>query len=312
MSESPVPVHEGKLANLDLNLLVSLHALLQERSVTLAAARLGLSQPSLSGSLKRLRRYFDDDLLTRVGNTYELTPFAVELAGKAAIAVDSVSRVFGSESEFDPTAAQREFTVLASDYATTVLGPGLVRLMARAPGVRLNLQLLTGPVVDHAAESLRTVDGMILPHGFLSDLPSQELFTDRWVCVVGRGNTAVGEALTMADLRALPMVLTFHAPTAYTPAAKVLSMLGVSPQVQIVAEPFVAAPFLAAAGDAVALVQERLARRLESAADVRLLECPFDIPPLVEAMWWHPMYQRDAGHQWLRGLFQHAAAALDT
>ena len=67
------------LASLDLNLLVSLDALLQERSVTKAAARMGLSQPALSASLARLRRHFGDELLTRVGNEYRLTPLAVQL-----------------------------------------------------------------------------------------------------------------------------------------------------------------------------------------------------------------------------------------
>src|SRR6266699_4979020 len=127
-------VNESKLANLDLNLLVSLDALLQERSVSRAAARLGLSQPSLSGSLARLRRHFGDELLSRVGNRYELTPFALELAEKAAIALASVTRVFVSESDFDPARAEREFAVMISDYAITVLGPPLTTLLLeRAP-----------------------------------------------------------------------------------------------------------------------------------------------------------------------------------
>ena len=67
------------LASLDLNLLVSLDALLQQRSVTRAAAQMGLSQPALSASLARLRRHFGDELLTRVGNEYRLTPLAVQL-----------------------------------------------------------------------------------------------------------------------------------------------------------------------------------------------------------------------------------------
>ena len=75
------------LASLDLNLLVSLDALLQERSVTRAAARMGLSQPALSASLARLRRHFGDELLTRVGNEYRLTPLAVQLRDLARLAL---------------------------------------------------------------------------------------------------------------------------------------------------------------------------------------------------------------------------------
>jgi DNA-binding transcriptional LysR family regulator len=304
------PLHESKLANLDLNLLVSLDALLQERSVSRAAARLGLSQPSLSASLARLRRHFRDDLLARVGNHYELTPLAAQLAEQATSALAAVSRVFASEPDFDPATAEREFTVLISDYAITVLGPELAALLQRAPNVRVRLHQVAIPAVNAAPQALRDVDAMVLPHGYLSGLPSQQLFTDRWVCIVADGNTEVGEKLTMAELEQLPMVVAHHEPASYTPAGKQLSMLGVQPRVQLVAETFLALPFLVAAGNGVALIQERLARQLAGAAPIRILPCPFDVALLKEALWWHPMYDRDAGHRWLRQLFTEAAGQV--
>jgi DNA-binding transcriptional LysR family regulator len=304
------PLQESKLANLDLNLLVSLDALLQERSVSRAAVRLGLSQPSLSASLARLRRHFRDDLLDRVGNRYELTPLAAQLAAQTAGALTAVARVFASEPDFDPATSDREFTVLISDYAITVLGPALAALLQQAPQVRLRLHQITVPAVDDAAQALRDVDAMVLPHGILSDLPSQQLFTDEWVCIVAAGHPGIGEKLTMADLERLPMVVTYQSPTAYTPAAKQLSMLGVQPRVQLVAESFLALPFLVAAGNGVALIQARLARQLTPVVPIRILPCPFDVSSLIEALWWHPMYDRDPGHRWLRQLF--AEAARDT
>jgi DNA-binding transcriptional LysR family regulator len=304
------PLYETKLANLDLNLLVSLDALLAERSVSRAAERLGLSQPSLSASLARLRRHFRDDLLARVGNHYELTPLAAQLAEQTTSALAAVARVFASEPDFDPATAEREFTVLISDYAITVLGPHLAVLLEQAPNVRLRLHLVAIPAVNAAHQALRDVDAMVLPHGYLQGLPSRPLFTDRWVCIVAAGQSAVGETLTMADLERLPMVVAHHEPASYTPAGKQLSMLGVQPRVQLVAETFLALPFLVAAGDGVALIQERLARQLAPATPIRILPCPFDVAPLFEALWWHPMYDRDAGHRWLRQLFAEAAQAV--
>ena len=301
------PLTESKLANLDLNLLVSLDALLQERSVSRAAVRLGLSQPSLSAALARLRRHFRDDLLDRVGNRYELTPLAAQLAEQTTSALVAVARVFASEPDFDPATAEREFTVLISDYAITVLGPRLAVLLQQAPHVRLRLHQLAVPVVDTGAEALRNVDAMVLPHGFLSDLPSQQLFTDRWVCIVAADHPTVGEKLTMTDLEELPMVVAHHEPASYTPAGKQLSILGVQPRVQLVAETFLALPFLVAAGSGVALIQERLARQLTPAVPIRVLPCPFEVASLIEALWWHPMYARDAGHRWLRQVFTEAA-----
>jgi DNA-binding transcriptional LysR family regulator len=303
----PRSLQESKLANLDLNLLVSLDALLQERSVSRAAERLGLSQPSLSASLARLRRHFRDDLLARVGNRYELTPLAAQLTEQTTGALAAVARVFASEPDFDPATSEREFTVMISDYAITVLGPSLAALLRQAPHVRLRLHQIAVPAVDDAASVLRNVDAMVLPHGFLSDLPSQELFTDRWVCIVATDHPGVGEKLTMADLERLPMVVTYQTPTAYTPAAKQLSMLGVQPRVQLIAESFLALPFLVAAGNGLALIQERLARQLAPTVPIRILPCPFDVAALIDALWWHPMYDRDPGHRWLRQLFTEAA-----
>jgi DNA-binding transcriptional LysR family regulator len=303
----PRSLQESKLANLDLNLLVSLDALLQERSVSRAAERLGLSQPSLSASLARLRRHFRDDLLARVGNRYELTPLAAQLAEQATGALAAVARVFASEPDFDPATSEREFTVMISDYALTVLGPSLAALLQQAPHVRLRLHPVAVTAVDDAASALRDVDAMVLPHGFLSDLPSQELFTDQWVCIVAADHPGIGEKLTMADLERLPMVVTYQTPTAYTPAAKQLSILGVQPRVQLVAESFLALPFLVAAGNGLALIQERLARQLAPTVPIRILPCPFDVASLIDALWWHPMYDRDPGHRWLRQLFTEAA-----
>src|SRR5687768_1337459 len=100
------------LGRLDLNLLVSLDAILQQRSVTRAAAQMGLSQPALSASLARLRRHFDDELLTRVGNDYRLTPLAAQLRESVRLALTGVERVFSAQPQFDPASCTREFRLL--------------------------------------------------------------------------------------------------------------------------------------------------------------------------------------------------------
>ncbi|HEU4347652.1 MAG TPA: LysR family transcriptional regulator [Actinoplanes sp.] len=302
---------EIKVANLDLNLIVSLDALLQERSVSKAAARLGLSQPALSASLARLRRHFGDELLARAGNRYELTPLAVQLVDVTSSAMASVVRVFASAAQFDPASANREFTVIMSDYATTVLGPALAELIReQAPGVRLHVQQLATHVVDTATETLRAADGLVMPPGILSDLPHRRLFTDDWVCMIGVDTPIDGDELTLDELGRLPMVMSYQTATSFTPVAKQLEMLGVVVNMQMVVESFVALPFLVAAVRGVGLIQKRLAGRLASAAEVRVVPCPFEPVPLVEALWWHPMYTRDAGHRWLRDLFVHAGARL--
>ncbi|GAA3389291.1 LysR family transcriptional regulator [Cryptosporangium minutisporangium] len=299
------------LINLDLNLLVTLDALLRERNVTRAAELLGSSQPTVSTALARLRRYFDDELLHRIGNRYELTPLAVQLAARTPPAIEGVRRVFDVRMEFDPATIEREFTIVTSDYAASVLGPIVARLVAeRAPGIRLRLQQTTPEVVNHAQETLRTVDGFLLPHGILTDFPYTDLFGDRWVCIVAQDNPVVGDTITMAQLEQAPWVVLFHRPTAFAPAAQQLRMLGVEPRVEVVVDGFLQMPFLVAGTERVALLQEHLARRIGPAAGVRVVECPFEAVPLAEAFWWHPMYRTDVAHTWLRGILAEAGREL--
>ncbi len=299
------------LINLDLNLLLTLDALLTEQNVTRAAGRLGVGQPAVSAALSRLRRHFGDELLTRVGNRYEPTPLALQLRGHCATALASVTRVFEAAPQFDPSAADVELTLYMSDYAAAVMGHDLAAAIAReAPGVRLRLPLHSPEVIDRAAEALRTVDGILLPHGFLRDLPRLDLFEDDWVGVVATDNPRVGEALTMDDLATLPWVQTYHRPTAYTPAEQHLRLLGIEARTGVVVENFLTIPFFVEGTERVAMLQRRLAHRLTGLADVRAVELPFDALPLVEAFWWHPVHTSDPAHQWLRGMLHDVAKGL--
>jgi len=300
-----------RLVNLDLNLLLSLRALLTERNVTRAAAALGLSQPAVSAALARLRRHFGDDLLVRVGNRYELTPLALRLVERTERAVGGIEEVFSAAPDFDPASTAREFTLLVSDYATSVLGvPLAAALAARAPCARLVLRPHSPEDVVGAAERLRPVDGMVMPHGFIDEMPYLDLYEDRWVVLAATDNPRVGDAVTLDDLAALPWVTIYHRPTAFTPANLQLRTLGIEPRAQVVVESFLPVPELVAGTERVALVQARLAARLRPDAGVRVLAPPFDVGPLLEALWWHPVHDTDPAHTWFRGLVAEVAGGL--
>ena len=296
------------LASLDLNLLVSLDALLQERSVTRAAARMGLSQPALSASLARLRRHFGDELLSRVGNEYRLTPLAVQLRDLARLALSGVERVFAAQTEFDPASSAREFSLLISDYGVAVLGDRIAALLAEeAPNARLRLTANTPSAVDRADQILLSTDLLVLPHGFVSDLSHRDLYRDEWVCVISTDNTAVGDELTVEHLETLPWVVTFHGPTAATPASRQMRMRGIEPNVQVITENFLTVPGLVAGSERIALLQRRLVELLPLDIGLRALPPPVEVGQLVEAMWWHPVFDDDPEHAYLRDVVSRAA-----
>src|SRR3954447_20753805 len=296
------------LARLDLNMLVALDALLQHRSVTRAAAQLGRSQPALSASLSRLRRHFDDELLTRVGNEYRLTPLAVQLRELVRLALAGVERVFTAQPEFDPSSSTREFSLLVSDYVVILLGDTIAALLAEeAPRTRLRLTPHSPAMVERADQVLLGADLLLLPHGFVADLSHQDLYRDEWVCVVSADNPVADGGLTVAHLETLPWVATYHGQTASTSAARQMRMLGIEPRVQVVNENFLTVPALVAGSDRIALLQRRLVDWLPLDTGIRALPCPFDAGPLIEAMWWHPVYDDDPEHAWLRDLVVRAA-----
>jgi DNA-binding transcriptional LysR family regulator len=289
--------------SVDLNLLVPLSALLEERSVTRAADRLHLSQPGVSVALGRLRRHFNDELLHRTGNSYELTPLATQLLDRVHSASLGLDRVFGAQSEFDPATSTREFSLFSSDYATAMIGNALATAISEvAPRVRVQFSNILPSIINSAPESIRDHDGMLVPHGYLRDSPHQDLFLDRWVCVIDAANTQVGEHLSLHDLATLPWVSSFDAQTELTPPAQQMRLLGIEPRVQIGSPGFLAIPQLIRGTDRIALIQETYARQLAPGSHIRVLECPFEVVPFREAFWWNPIYTLDPEHIWFRSM----------
>lgn len=299
------------LSRVDLNLLVALDVLLRERSVTRAAGVLGLSQPALSASLSRLRRYFNDELLRRVGNNYELTPLAVLLAERTTLALSAAGQVFSSQSGFDPQTSEREFQVYLSDYAASVLAARLARLTkTEAPRVRLRIQQLSVGVVENAATILRDHDGIVVPHGFIDNMPHLDLFRDTFVCLVSADNGAVGDELTEDELLTMPMVVAYKDSTGENTAVRHLRLAGLEPTVDTVTESFLAVPFLVAGTDRLGLVPSLLAHRFREFGEVRTVRCPYPTGELVDALWWHRMQHNDPGHRWFRDLLRRAAESV--
>jgi DNA-binding transcriptional LysR family regulator len=301
-----VPI--SRLTSLDLNLLVALRELLRERNVTRAAERLGVSQPAASAALARLRRHFGDELLVRDRGEYVLTTLAVQLAEQADGVCAAAERLFAAGTHFDPATSEREFTLVMADYTIGVVGEDLSRqLHAAAPRIRLHIRLVRESLVSEYSGAIRLIDGMVAPptHGFaLPNTRSAELFRDRWVCLVSADNPALAAGvLRLEDLARLPWVAPYYRDQpagSVVPITRQLAVLGIQPRVAVRVESYLTVPHFVVGTDRVALMQERLAVRLADRKDLRVVECPAEPEPVVEALWWHQQYEDDTGHAWLR------------
>ena len=300
------------LSRLDLNLLVALDALLTERNVSRAAERLRLSQPSLSAALARLRVHFDDQLLARRGNSYELTPLATRLVEHTTIALSAARRVFESQSRWDPADSTREFTVYGSDYALVTIAPTVSRLVsAEAPNVRLRFVPTSTNGIDEVLLRLASIDAVILPHGVAAaNRPHQDLWRDDWVVLASADNEGAAGGVTMGHLATSPWVFTYQTRVSFTAVGRQLELLGLEPNIEAIVESFTLLPLFIAHTERLGIIQRKLAPAIVQQGDVRAHELPFEPVPLVAALWWHPVHDGDPEHEWFRRVFATAADQL--
>lgn len=298
------------LASVDLNLLVALDAILTERHLTRAGERLGLTQPTMSHTLARLRLLFDDELLIRIGRQYQLTLLAQELREPLRDILNEIERTIEQRPAFDPAVDERVFTVAASDYATfLVFQPALQRIQDAAPNVRLEVHPL---LHSRAPTEAGDIDLAIWPAGIGPDLPHEVLFTDRWVAIAWSGNEEVQDILTLKQYLALPHVAYGGSLHQHQLDAADRALLLSHPETRIAmsVESFFLLPFMLTNTQHIAFVHERLARRLSYMGDIKVLQLEFEAAPIEEAMYWHPRLTADPAHKWLRNLLCECTADI--
>ncbi|MDI9939211.1 LysR family transcriptional regulator [Rhodococcus sp. IEGM 1351] len=299
------------LYRVDLNLLLAFDALMAERSVTKAAARVSVGQPAMSASLSRLRRFFDDPLLIREGGSLVPTTRALELIEPIREALDLVESTVRSSRSFDPRTDHRTFTLMASDYVLLILlGPLLAELEVEAPNLRFTVRPIAADFVEQISRS--QLDLLIYPDELVPDglqANSERLFTDRLVCAVDRNHPEVGDSITEEQFRTLPYV-SFAGTSLRTVSEVRLRHLAIDRPIDIGTQSFVIQPFMLRGSRLMALMHERLGRYFAEQAGIRLLDPPFAIDTMTEAMYWSPRADTDPAHQWLRERLARAAAAL--
>jgi DNA-binding transcriptional LysR family regulator len=291
-----------KRDRVDLNLLIALDALIAERNVTRAAARLQVGQPAMSASLARLRRVFGDPLLVRSGRTFTLTPLAQSVAQPLQALLADIETVLTLQPSFDAATDTRTFTVVGSDYVTFVLLRHLVpALYPEAPGITIRI-LPLAPGFQQALDR-GEADVLIVPAEFdrsLRRFPHQRLFEDGFVGVVWAGNTEVGDALTPGEFSRIPQLANDPGQLAGLPDTR-LRQLGVSRNIEIMmTRTFVMGPLLVRGTRLLTIVHRRVALDLAAAADARIVDIPFDLGTITQTMFWHPRTASDPAQRWLR------------
>ena len=293
---------------LDFNLLQALEALLAERSVTRAAARLGLSQPALSARLSRLRDVFGDPLLLPAQRGMTPTAKALELEAPLRQALDELRGLVAHNSRFDAATARITVAIAASDYAQhAVLIPFVIALRQAAPRVRIALRALDGAAAARQMAAGELDLALMTPDTAPQELRRRVLFADRYVCIARADHPKVRRRLTIEQFCALDHVLVSPRGGGFTGAAdRVLAANGRARNVVLSAAHFLFVREIVACSDLIALVPERLVR--DRADDLRVLAPPIAVAGFEIAMLWHDRTHGHPGHRWIRDQLAAAAA----
>ncbi len=302
------------MAGFDLNLLRSLDALLETRSVTEAARRLGISQPTMSGMLARLRDQFRDPLLVQVGRRMELTPRAVEMAPEVRQTLLRVAHLVEPVIEFDPATLDRTFRIMASEFGLFLVLPSVFRhVEAVAPHARFETVLIDQPaasVYSGAVDLCLTGDILGQVTGDMATVvQTQKLMEDRFVGIVDRQHPLEG-AVTLEQLLAYPHVATQFPGSPWT--VEDIGLSGMSqrhpPRVRVAS--FLALGRLVAGTQSIGVVPRQLATLMLAQDNLRLIELPADFSPIAVRLLWHARHNQDAAQRWLRSLIAETCAKL--
>ncbi len=271
-----VSMREINIAGVDLNLVPALDALLRRRSVTRAAADVGLSQPAMSRCLARLRDLQGDPLLVRSPAGYVLTARAQTLRPLLTAAMNQLRDVFRQQT-FDPATERGAIRLAAADTHTILLLPGVAaRLAVEAPGVDLRVE----PYRRDTSERLN--DGSLDLAFALSTTPlrsgtySEAVAGDRLALVMRRGHPAARRAWSIADYGSCQHVEVDVLGAGQSPVDAILAARGIGRRIRLLTPHYMAALAAVATTDLVTTLSATFARRFAPAFDLVLHPPPFD------------------------------------
>jgi DNA-binding transcriptional LysR family regulator len=275
-------IDHANLGRLDLNLLVAFDALLTERSVTRAAARVGLGQSAMSHNLARLRTLFGDELFTRGGDGMRPTPRAMALADPIRLTLAQVQSAVLQREDFDPATAHRVFRIGLADSIEVAVIPALIeRLQAIAPGVELRLSSTNHMSILEELDSGNLDLGIGVFDQGQTHHKRRHLYTDSFLCLFSPEQLEFAPPISLQDYLRWPHVLTSLGEARGAPG-------------------FMAVPFIVRRSRVITTMPSRLARYFSEAFGLATSPVPIELPNFTISLLWHTSFDHDPGHLWLR------------
>jgi DNA-binding transcriptional LysR family regulator len=294
------------LVRSNLNLLPSLQALVEERSITRAANRMFLSQPAMSRVLDKLQELFDDKLLVRTRNGLEPTRLAQQVYEKLERTLPAIEEVLRGV-EFNPKESTDHFRIGMTDHVALTLLPPLMRVISQvAPEIRIEIFAWD----ENSFRKLETnaLDLVIWVNQAPAPLRSSPIYSDRSVCVVRKGHPLGNRRLTAKRYLQLKHLVISLVGAQQGSLEQALNRLGYRRNARLTIPFFTAAAQIIENTDMVATLPHRLAKRFSQNFKTRCVPISIKLPEIRYIQVWHPRNDDDPAHRWLRQLVQNSAA----
>ena len=292
------------LRGLDLNLLLVLDAMFEERQTVAVAGRLKVSQPTVSTSLRKLREFFDDDLFVRAGGKMQPTPFAETLHAPLRRMMETLRIDILRGQDFNALTTERQFTFSMSDIGELVFLPAILSAL-RAEAPRATVRSLSCRPNDLIASM---ADGTIdIALGYFPDLTGagfyqQSLFEHHFTCLVRRDHPTIGTTISIDQFCAAEHAVVMQEGRSQEIFERRMAELKLARRVLLQSPHFMTVPLLVANSDMIATVPQAVGKAYARLAALRLIDPPISIPAIELNQFWHRRVHHDPAVVWLRKL----------
>lgn len=290
--------------DLDLNLLPVVLAVMEERSVSRAAIRLGWSQPKVSIALNKLRAALGDPLFIRGSHGVEPTPRALSLMAPTREILAKIQQNVLSHASFDPASSSRNFCFAMSDVGEMFMLPTLMRYLSEAaPNVSVSSVTLPAEDIANGLEQ-GSID---LAVGYFPDLTKrnfyqQRLYSHSFVSIIRAGHKLQGDQLSMEEFLAVGHAVVKPEGRSHEAFEQVLAKNRIKRRIVLSVPHFMSIPFIVASTDLLVTVPAALGEKFKTIADIRLIYPPVEVPTVDLRQHWHRKFHRDEANIWIRSV----------
>lgn len=289
------------MENLDFKLLTIFDSILAERSISRAANRLNLAQPTVSNALNRLRRITDDQLFVRTSSGMVPTPHAERMALPIRQAVATILTNLHAPRPFDPATSTRSFTIYMTDLGESFFLPTLLKhLRVEAPTVKIN----TLPMPDHNPQAALESGEVDIAIGSLPDLRTgfyqQRLILEHYIGILRPDHPLTKKRFTAKQFANASHAVVLPFGTGHGIVERTLINLGLQDRIMLRVQNFLVLPSIVANTDLIAIVPHSTASQLSTEYHICLIDIPVPLPQFDVKQCWHERFHADPGNQWLR------------